>query len=147
MDDERRSFPARTASWPEVRIFVERRCQELAVPRSAALRLELIAEELFVNVADHGGLGGKGQLCLQIRDCHPEVEMVLEDNAAPFDPLAGIVAPNGGADPDARPVGGLGRLLVSRLCSRSQYRRLGDRNQVTIAVRKRDCAERLETGK
>lgn len=106
------------------------------MPRAAALRLELIAEELFINVAEHGGQGAGGTVSLAVRDAGPEVELVMEDRAVAFDPFAGIVPPSAIGDPDQRPVGGLGRALVAGLSSRSHYRRLDGHNQVTVGVRK-----------
>lgn len=142
MDDERCSFPARAQAWPEARAFVERRCGELAVPRGAALRLELIAEELFINASEHGAPAGDARIWLQIRDRGDEVELVLEDRGPAFDPFQGLAPASASANPADRPVGGLGRLLVAGLCSGSGYARQAGVNRVTVAVQKAAGAAR-----
>ena len=133
MTAERQAFPARTDALPRVSGWVEDRCGELGLGRSATLLLMLMAEELFINAAVHGfGNDGRRRVRLSIRDCGPEVELVAEDNAPAFDPFA--VVPEGAPNPDR--VGGYGRRLVFGLSSRRSYQRRGRRNRVTVGVQK-----------
>lgn len=137
MDDERRSFPTRTASWPAVRDFVEQRCRQLAVPRGAALRLELVAEELFINLATHvKSQSASPPVEIAIRDVGDEMELVMEDRFAVFDPFSGVVAPDREPNPQLRQVGGLGRALVMGVASRCFHEPLPGGNRVTVAIAK-----------
>jgi anti-sigma regulatory factor (Ser/Thr protein kinase) len=133
MTAERQAFPARTDAFPKVSAWVERRCGELGLGRSATLLLLLMAEELFVNAALHGHHNdGRRRIRLAIRDCGAEVELVAEDNAPEFDPFAPVAPPSPATDR----IGGYGRLLLFGLSSRRAYQRRGRRNCVTVGVPK-----------
>jgi anti-sigma regulatory factor (Ser/Thr protein kinase) len=132
MTAERQAFPARTEALPRVSTFVEQRCAALGVSRSATLLLLLLAEELFINTVVHGyGNDGRRRVRIEVRDCGPEVELVAEDDARPFNPFSRVPA----AAPEAR-VGGYGRLLLAGLSSRQSYQRRGRSNRVTVGVPK-----------
>lgn len=134
MKAERQRFPARADALPRVSAFVERRSRELGAGRRAALRLILLAEELFINTVMHGygSRGGRrGQaVTLAVRDAGREIELVAEDAAPAFNPFGPLPRPEPGA------VGGLGRVLVAGLSSRHRYERRAGRNRVTVAVLK-----------
>ena len=120
-----------------MRAFVEYRCNTLGLPRGAALRVELIAEELFVNAVDHGYRGDASQdVSIGLRDAGAEVELAVEDRAAEFNPFAEIEAPHASSNPDERPIGRLGRALVVGLSTRRQYVRVDGGNRITVAVLK-----------
>lgn len=117
---------------PRVSAFVERRCRELGADRRAALRLILVAEELFINTVMHGYGGNPSRpVALAVRRSGREIELVAEDGGPAFDPFRGVAR----APADARSgVGGLGRVLVSGITSRQHYERRGGRNRVTVWV-------------
>jgi MYXO-CTERM domain-containing protein len=134
---EHRVFRAATPELMRVSAFVEERCAQLAVPRDHALRLLLIAEELFLNAVLHGyGGDSDGEVWLTLRRVGPkELELTVEDAAQPFDPFNAAAQPVlESSDPDARPVGGVGLVLVGGLTSRRSYKRKNGRNVVTVAV-------------
>lgn len=136
MSAPRQRFPARADALPRVSAFVERRCRELGAGRRAALRLILVAEELFINTVMHGYAGkGRQAVTLTLRDAGSGFELVAEDDAPPFDPFRRVARPDvaGGA------VGGLGRLLIAGVSSRHRYERRGRRNRVTVVVPKLDA--------
>lgn len=138
MTVQRQDFPARTDMLPQVAAFIERRCAELGVGRQATLRVLLVAEELFINAVTHGYGGDAGKrVRLDVRDKGPEVELVVEDDAAPFNPFSSVPAVPAAADPRLRPLGGLGRALAAGMASQPSYERAGRHNLVTVAVRKR----------
>lgn len=138
MTAERQRFAARAEVLPRVSAFVERRCRQLGASREAALRLILVAEELFINTVMHGYAGGGGgrQVSLTVRDAGHEIELVAEDDAAPFDPFQRVPPPAARAGPREAPAGGLGRVLIAGVAARHAYERRGRRNRVTVAVRK-----------
>lgn len=137
MTAERQRFPARADVLPRVCAFVERRCRRLGAGRQAALRLILVAEELFTNIVMHGYAGGSlRKVTFTLRDAGAEIELVAEDDAPAFDPFRRLAA--AGAQTEARepPVGGWGRRLIAGMSSRHHYERVGRRNRVTVGVRK-----------
>ena len=132
----RRIFPARTEAIPEVTAFVEGRCRELGAEPQATLRLALVAEELFVNVALHGYRNGPGEVTLTVSDAGDELELTSEDGAPPFDPFKDVRRPRTMAAARGAKVGGLGRVLIAAIATRHAYARRGGRNRVTVAVSK-----------
>jgi hypothetical protein len=56
--------------------------------------------------------------------------------APPFDPFARVERPDPGAPVEARDVGHLGVFLITELAERYQYARVGDRNCVTVELRR-----------
>lgn len=133
MSAERQRFPARADAWPRVSAFVEGRCLKLGADRRAALRLILVAEELFINTVMHGyGGAARRSVTLTVRDAGREIELVAEDSAPAFDPFRSVARP----DPGTGVVGGLGRALVAGVSSRHAYERRGRRNRVTVRVAK-----------
>jgi len=132
---ERQTFPARTDRLPAVCDFVEARCSALGVAPRTALRLRLIAEELFLNAIDHG-YGGDcdREVDLSLSVAAGQVVLVQEDSGRPFDPFAAVKPPSASADPDARPVGGLGLVLVAGMSTRHAYERDGTRNRTTVSL-------------
>ena len=138
MTAERQRFPARADALPRVSAFVERRCRDLGAGRPAALRLILVAEELFINTVMHGyGGSGRRHVTLAIRDAGTEIELLAEDDAPAFNPFEKVPQPPVTADPKDAAVGGLGRVLVAGISSRHSYERRGRRNRITVAVLKR----------
>lgn len=134
MTARRQRFPARADALPRVSAFVERRCRELGADRRAALRLILVAEELFINTIMHGYGGNSSRpVSLAVRRSGREIVLVAEDGGPAFDPFRGV----GQAPAVARSgVGGLGRVLVAGIASRQHYERRGGRNRVTVWVLK-----------
>lgn len=138
MTAERQFFQARTGALTEVIGFVERRGADLGLAHPTTLKLLLVAEELFINTVLHGYGGDCDQeVVLAIRDLGAEVELLMEDRAAEFDPFAHLPAVPTSGDPNRRPVGGLGRILVAGVASRHGYQRHEGLNRVCVCVPKR----------
>lgn len=105
--------------------LVRRRCAQLGASPELVVRIELALEELLVNTIRHGY---RRDDCLVWIAIAPEVNgirLTYEDAAPPFNPLAidpaALARAHAGDDPERRPTGGLGRLLVSRLCAAGSY--------------------------
>jgi anti-sigma regulatory factor (Ser/Thr protein kinase) len=137
--DQTRQFTARLAQLAAVNFFIEDYCMLRGLPREAALRLNLVVEELFTNSALHGyggecdepiwvGLAGAGQA----------MEICYEDAAPAYNPLErlqdGYVS-SVTATITGRPIGGLGVFLVAQLAHTTRYARVEGRNRLTITMR------------
>jgi serine/threonine-protein kinase RsbW len=125
-----RRFSARMSALPEVLGCVRQACRDAGIVAPAALRIELVVEELFTNTVRHGyrgecdhpvwlhALPAPGALCL-----------TYQDAAAAFDPLA----PDFHAQtPAVDCIGGQGIRLIRSLASSIAYRRADDRNILTL---------------
>lgn len=92
----------------------------------------LVADELLSNVLNHRE--GRDRPHVEIalrRRADAGLELEIADDGPGFDPFSQ-------ADPrtdlalEARPVGGLGLLLVKSLCAERSYERRGERNFATL---------------
>ena len=142
---EQARFGASMAHWPDALAFVEAFCQRHGLAQRDMLRLVLVAEELFTNVVEHGHGGGDAgaELRVELVPSPGRVALMIEDRAAPFDPLAQARAhpPALDADADARPVGGLGLHLVAQLAVEARYVREQGCNRVWIVLATVDGAD------
>jgi len=94
-------------------------------------------DEILSNVVKYGRVPGDRDSRVEVRLAlaGDALEMVITDDASPFDPLSGP-APDTGLPLDERPVGGLGIEIVRRLMDTIDYARLDDgHNQLTMRRR------------
>ena len=94
-------------------------------------------DEILSNVVKYGYSGQKspGRIEIELRLEAEALEMVIRDDAPPFDPLE-AERPDTGLGVEERPVGGLGIEIVRRLMDVVEYRRLdGGRNRLTLRRR------------
>ncbi|CAN5797251.1 hypothetical protein BH23DEI1_BH23DEI1_22920 [soil metagenome] len=97
--------------------------------------LRLLAEEACINVVLHAfDEGAPGEMTLQVGFEDGVVEIVIEDDGRPFDPEA-TPRPALDAQWRDREVGGLGWHLIRRLADDLEYRRIDDRNRLTLRKR------------
>lgn len=94
-------------------------------------------DEILSNVVRYGfsSQGSSGRIEIELR-LEPETfEMVILDDAPPFNPLE-AEPPDTSLDLDKRPVGGLGIEIVRRLMDVTEYQRVDDgRNRLTLRRR------------
>jgi serine/threonine-protein kinase RsbW len=97
---------------------------------------QVALDEVLSNVAKYGqrATGGPALVEIQIRLVGDNLEIVLWDDARPFDPLA--ARPPDLAQPvQGRPLGGLGIALVRKLMHVVEYERSGNRNRLLMSRR------------
>lgn len=113
---------------------VEACCREAGVAPAAQAKAMIIIEELFSNTIKYGYRQECGKPVHVALHCGPTLEIVYEDEAPPFDPVAAAAAapPIQSDDPDDHAIGGLGIALVLGLASSAHYRREADRNRLTL---------------
>ena len=106
---------------------------------TVAFQVNLCLDELLTNTITHG-LGGATDHVIEVELCREGdwLDILIEDDAPPYDPFAGNTAPDLEADLDDRPIGGLGvhfvqTLMDSAVASQAQggnrlmlRKRLGD---------------------
>jgi serine/threonine-protein kinase RsbW len=122
-------FSARMSALPAILGCVRQACRTAGMVPPAALRAELVIEELFTNTVRHGYKGecdypvwlhtlpSPGALCL-----------TYQDAAGEFDPLGAHAQ----RETDRACIGGHGIRLVQGLASSISYRRAEGRNILTL---------------
>jgi anti-sigma regulatory factor (Ser/Thr protein kinase) len=130
-----RTFRARLAESTNVSAFVESAIAGKE-PR-LVMRLRLAVEELFINTVTHGH-GGDSDASVEVtvRIAGDRVELLYTDTAPAFDPFAHVERPDPTASVEVRSIGHLGVFLITELAERCDYQRIGNRNRVTVELRR-----------
>jgi anti-sigma regulatory factor (Ser/Thr protein kinase) len=125
-----RCFSARMSALPDILDCVRQACQAAGILPPAALRAELVIEELFTNTVRHGYKGEcDAPVWVQALPRPGALCLTYQDAAAAFDPLALEPDPGSGA-PNI--IGRQGIPLVLRLASSIAYQRADERNILTL---------------
>jgi serine/threonine-protein kinase RsbW len=114
-------------------------CVKHGVPRAAQKAADLALEEHLTNIVDYGyEAGDTREISVEYKVDAEWFEVVVEDNARPFNPLA--VPPVDTSLPlEQKPIGGLGIPLMRHCMDELLYAREGDKN--ILRMRKRLAAD------
>jgi serine/threonine-protein kinase RsbW len=106
------------------------------LPTEAAWPFQVALDEVLSNIVKHGGRAPEApaRIELTVRRTGDTVEVVVIDDAGPFNPLE-AVAPNTTEPLEKRTPGGLGITLVRRLMDVVEYERVAERNRLRMARR------------
>lgn len=116
----------------ELHRFMDRVGAEAGWSEHLCLNLTLACEELITNTIAYGyPQGGEHWIRLSVALKDGSVELVLEDEGIPFDPLA-AEAPDLGSPLEDRAIGGLGIHFVKRLVSGISYERTPSGNRLVL---------------
>lgn len=97
--------------------------------------VQVALDEVLSNTVQHGYRGrGEGRIQIAFRLADGVLEVTIQDDAPPFDPLAAAL-PDVTAGLAQRRVGGLGILITRRLMDDVQYERAEGRNRLTLRKR------------
>lgn len=108
--------------------------ERAGIAESEAYATQLALEEILSNVIRHGyEVAGLHEISVCLRAGSGQVELEVEDDGRPFDPLS---APEVdlGVPLEERRVGGLGIHLVRRMAKEIRYRRSGDKNRIQVTL-------------
>lgn len=104
-----------------------------AGPREVYLA-NLVIEELGTNILKYGfDDDDVHEVWLQVGFRQGTVQVVIEDDGHPFDPLA-LPEPDVHRPPEERDPGGLGIHLVRQLAGQVDYQRCNGRNRVVVRI-------------
>jgi anti-sigma regulatory factor (Ser/Thr protein kinase) len=132
------TLPARRQGLEQVMDWLDTVPAAQSEPELGA-RLQLVAEEVFLNIATHaypaGGLDGEVRFTLL--DTPEHLVLRVEDDGTPFDPLQDIDPPDLEAGLEDRPVGKLGVFLVRQSSDLQTYERVDGTNRLDVGFLKR----------
>ncbi|MBQ9566302.1 MAG: ATP-binding protein [Synergistaceae bacterium] len=128
---EELTLEARTENLPEALAFFVERLEKHGCDPKTRRKIEVAAEEIFVNIAHYAYTPGVGSATLRFSMEDGVAVMTFIDSGVPYDPLAR-------ADPDLtlstqdRPIGGLGIYMVKKSMDSVAYERRDGRNVFTM---------------
>jgi serine/threonine-protein kinase RsbW len=129
------TFPARLKAFDDIKALVDKFGLMADLGPEDRHKVTLIVEELFTNTINHG-YGGDSDAMVSIAFEHEcgEIQLIYEDSAPPFDPLAAGRRTDIEATINERRVGGLGILIAIGLTERVDYRYVGGRNRIMLRL-------------
>ncbi len=128
------NFDATLEALPAMLLFIRRFFQKEGVESAFIRKVELASEEALVNTITHGYREEeKGQLQIACeRRKEKEFEVEISDNGLPFNPLEYEFQSNHLVPIEERKIGGLGIMMMRRICKEMIYERLGDKNRLKL---------------
>lgn len=127
--------PATVGALGDIASFVLRLAGRAGLDKGSAYRLRLAVDELATNIVMHGYRGGDGRITVRGRSGPGGVQIVIEDSAPAFDPVAGRLPPATGVAPQDRRIGGLGIHLALTSVDEFSYVHRDARNISTLTVK------------
>jgi len=136
-----KTFAAQIENLEEMRNFIKDYAVEIGFDKQNIARLELITEEVFVNIINHGYSGKGGSIEI---DCsqpdESSLKIVITDYGIPFDPIANAKDIDINAPLEERTYGGYGIFLILKVMDEVNYKRKDNANILTMVKRK--CSPR-----
>ncbi len=126
------TLPGEESRLQEAMAFLHGFWQTESLPDELLFPFELALEEVFMNVAMHGGgEQGPATVWLELERADGRLNLSLSDDGRAFDPLA-LPTPDLDAPLEERPVGGLGVYLVREMMDDVSYSYQGGRNCLSM---------------
>ena len=126
-------IPVQISALSDVTTKIEEFCDAADVPMASAFKVNLVVQELVTNSVNHGDFGGREpEISLSINHDGGQIELLYEDNAAPFDPFTEMPAPDLASNVSERPVGGLGIHLIRSFSDQSSHEHVDGRNRIRL---------------
>ena len=127
------TLEAKVGNLKQVLAFVDEFLEQLGCSLQYQMRLDVVVEELYVNIASYAypESSGKATIRIEAEGQPPVVSITLIDNGVPYDPLAK-------PDPDItlaaheRQIGGLGIFMSKKIMDHMRYSRREGKNILTV---------------
>jgi anti-sigma regulatory factor (Ser/Thr protein kinase) len=107
-------------------------------PADLTFQVNLVLEELWLNVVNHGHRGGFHEVEIGLTSEASAVTIEITDDGKPFDPLNDAPVPDVMGSLNDRAVGGLGIHLVRTMMDEMQYTREAGRNHLILVKRRNE---------
>ncbi len=115
-------MPANLTYLAGIRNFIRATVIPFCKDEDFLYELTLAVEEAVANIIIHGYHGQKGIITLFVLPTESSVEILLQDDAPPFDPTS-VPPPKLDLPLDERPLGGLGVHLIRNHADHMTYQR------------------------
>jgi sigma-B regulation protein RsbU (phosphoserine phosphatase) len=125
------TLPAALDSLDQLLEWIETALRAYACPSRIIRQLMMVAEEIFVNIANYAYAGTSGEATVRAGKAGEALALQFEDAGTAFNPLD-WPKPKLKGSIEERNIGGLGIYLVKTTTDHAAYQRLGEKNQLTI---------------
>ena len=128
------TLPANPDQLPRLQEFLEENLLRNGVPEKMRSRLQLAAEEVFINIARYAYPEQAGETTISLQFQQQPCRRILlqfRDNGIPWNPLE-KARPDINLPADQRPIGGLGIFLVRKTMDDCQYQYHNKQNILTL---------------
>ena len=115
----------------EINNFIEKSLNELDIKGECCGHICVSADEAVTNVVMYAYPKTKGKIRITLERINDRVLMEIIDSGAPFNPLNHPV-PDVSASIEKRLIGGLGIHLMRNMMDELNYRRIGDKNCLSL---------------
>ncbi|SFC36783.1 ATP-binding protein [Spirosoma endophyticum] len=140
---ERKTFPGTLDSLEGIRQEVKEESQRVGLSKKATYNLLLAIDEIATNIIMHGYEENdkSGVIDLQIDHRDNQIEVTLEDDAPPFDPLQHTLPTEEFFNKplEERPIGGMGIHLTINAVDKFRYEFANQRNRNIFVVKVGDA--------
>ena len=99
-------------------------------------QIELIVEELCINVINHGEVDGTQPIRVEIESDIDFIKIEISDNGRAFDPTKDVATPSQITSIENSEIGGWGVHLAHTFSDEMHYRRVDDKNCLTLVKRR-----------
>ena len=126
---EKITVEAKIENLQQVTDFATEKLEARDCPIKAAMQLELVIEEIFVNIASYAyeSATGDATFCIDFAQDPDAVSLTFIDGGKPYNPLE-KPDPDITLDMDERDIGGLGIFLVKKNVDEISYERTDGKN-------------------
>ena len=130
-----RVFPARLRAFELVKALIDEFGAAAELSRENRNKLTLIVEELFTNTVNHGHRGDSdAPVFITFEEDEGDVQLIYEDSAPQFDPLAAGNRTDIDSTIKERKVGGLGIFITIGLTEKADYSYVEGRNRICLRL-------------
>ena len=130
------SVPTRLEELEGLAASVEDFAQEQDWPTDLTFQVNLVLEELWLNVVNHGHESGEHVVEIEMTSEAESLTIEMTDDGKPFNPLENAPVPDVTAALGDRSIGGLGVHLVRTMMDDMRYSREGGKNHLILVKRR-----------
>ena len=130
------TIPAEHSRLSELFDFIGAAMRETGIPETDQNKINIAAEEIFVNIASYAYPDGMGEVAVDLSADPRRFTLEFRDGGIPYDPLA-KEGPDTTLPAAEREIGGLGILMVKNLMDHVEYRYEDGKN--VLLIRKTLC--------
>lgn len=121
----------RCSELPALHTTLARLGEKWSLSNKTVVELNLILDELTSNIVEHGNSKQDSEIDIKLTKKNTVITLVITDEGPPFDPT--ITPPVDIALPlEERKCGGLGIHLIRRFSDNCKYKRVKNRNVLTL---------------